>query len=962
MPKEAHLINDFSGGLNSLKDPRDIEDNQLSTLQNLSVDIPGLITGHKSASIIPNCAADEITTQSGLSVSPGTGIGSFETDLLSSAELLPKHASNDVSGAGTADYTLNWPDTNAGDVAGIFWPFHFLVAGDPSDIDTDQVLKDNNTSGFLFGARERVGSAYPIVSYILLCADAQMQADGNNPTPIDPNFPTTYPTEVGELIDLPKYFPIGSQISIKNIADNNTFEDEDNVVIDFSSNILNGIFTVGGHTDKMLIFLGNIFTGTVGYAWGSVTDHPDAFYHDGETSNQPWTSTRDNTYIGATGRMEGVKQAGDVFIVAANKETASVDTFSFRLSESGGSGWTSEAIVLNHGGVVYDAKVRYYAFNQSIRCCDTNPEDSTHIRWYGFIMREQFSNWGQEFPTDSHIPDTIIIGPGYFDESNDLSPPTNSTTTIFGEIPAAGTEGTGWSLNVLANDIDGWVGSIPIGNYEFGQTFIYDDNQESLVTKYIDETGAPQVYEHTVENKGIKIAINATGPYSSRVSGGRAYMREFESGTEWIMVADINISFGVRPTLTSDYIGWLKAVDSNPVFHYVYWIFQDDLATQIDYDLINGYSSDTPSISLGGQSERWGDAVISNGRVFIANIHRFSPITQMTTQYSDRIYYSEKNRYDVFPTHNFLELATGDSDYYEGIEAYADRLIGFKQNSLDIFNISSSVPAEWIPEDSRKHNGIRNPEASVNTIHGIFWVNKQGFFHYNGEEIIELSKERISRSDWIDFVNNSTILSYEKILDTIFIIENCESSGNVYKYNITNDSWSYHLNVFSNNGISNSIVNPNDGSLLYAANTDSESVVHFFTYKNVDQAVEDCKFITKDIDFGDPTTVKKIYAVYMTYKCNQDIADGDYINILRDGGSATALIGTGTATVTSLGDDETINENDPWIRGKWTYASGPFEVTTCKIRIDFDDDKTIFHCNDITIEYRVIENKRYTAS
>ena len=437
-------------------------------------------------------------------------------------------------------------------------------------------------------------------------------------------------------------------------------------------------------------------------------------------------------------------------------------------------------------------------------------------------------------------------------------------------------------------------------------------------------------------------------------------MRELESGTEWTMIADINISFGVRPTLTSDYIGWLKAPSSSPAYHYVYWIFQDDLATQVSYDIINGYSSDTPSISLGLQSERWGDAVISNGRVFIANIHRFSPITQMTTQYSDRIYYSEKNRYDVFPTHNFLELGTGDSDYYEGIEAYADRLIGFKQNSLDIFNISSSVPAEWIPEDSRKHNGIRHPEAVIQTVHGIFWVNKQGFFHYNGDEIIELSKERISRSDWIDFVNDFTILAYEKILDSVFIIENCESSGNVYKYNITNDSWSYHLNVFSNDGISNSIINPNDGSLLYASNT-TPGIINFFTYRNVDQPVADCKFITKDIDLDDPTTVKKIYAIYMTYKCNQDIAAGDYINIIRDAGTSNLLMGTGTSTVTSLGYDETIDENDPWLRGKWTHASGSFEATTFKISVDFNSDKTIFHCNDITVEYRVMENKRYTA-
>ena len=99
----------------------------------------------------------------------------------------------------------------------------------------------------------------------------------------------------------------------------------------------------------------------------------------------------------------------------------------------------------------------------------------------------------------------------------------------------------------------------------------------------------------------------------------------------------------------------------------------------------------------------------------------------------------------------------------------------------------------------------------------------------------------------------------------------------------------------------------------------------------------------------------------MTYKCNQDIAAGDYINIIRDAGTSNLLMGTGTSTVTSLGYDETIDENDPWLRGKWTHASGSFEATTFKISVDFNSDKTIFHCNDITVEYRVMENKRYTA-
>ena len=43
MPKQLYVINDFSGGINNKKDPRDIADNELSHIQNMSIDALGKI-------------------------------------------------------------------------------------------------------------------------------------------------------------------------------------------------------------------------------------------------------------------------------------------------------------------------------------------------------------------------------------------------------------------------------------------------------------------------------------------------------------------------------------------------------------------------------------------------------------------------------------------------------------------------------------------------------------------------------------------------------------------------------------------------------------------------------------------------------------------------------------------------------------------------------------------------------
>ena len=71
------------------------------------------------------------------------------------------------------------------------------------------------------------------------------------------------------------------------------------------------------------------------------------------------------------------------------------------------------------------------------------------------------------------------------------------------------------------------------------------------------------------------------------------------------------------------------------------------------------------------------------------------------TEFKDRIMYSMPNRYDTFPSFNFIEAAKGDADHYMAIESHADRLLAFKRNSMDIINISSPSDANWFLEDTK---------------------------------------------------------------------------------------------------------------------------------------------------------------------------------------------------------------------------------------------------------------------
>ena len=49
MPKQLYTLNNFSGGINSLKDPRDIASNELVQASNVSLENQGIIKSSGSS-------------------------------------------------------------------------------------------------------------------------------------------------------------------------------------------------------------------------------------------------------------------------------------------------------------------------------------------------------------------------------------------------------------------------------------------------------------------------------------------------------------------------------------------------------------------------------------------------------------------------------------------------------------------------------------------------------------------------------------------------------------------------------------------------------------------------------------------------------------------------------------------------------------------------------------------------
>ena len=80
MPKKLYQLNDFSGGLNTVKDIADIADNEVQTASNVMFNVYG---GVQPAYSMKNSTNNKITAYANdeiATVQPGYGLGYFETD------------------------------------------------------------------------------------------------------------------------------------------------------------------------------------------------------------------------------------------------------------------------------------------------------------------------------------------------------------------------------------------------------------------------------------------------------------------------------------------------------------------------------------------------------------------------------------------------------------------------------------------------------------------------------------------------------------------------------------------------------------------------------------------------------------------------------------------------------------------------------------------------------------------
>jgi len=524
--------------------------------------------------------------------------------------------------------------------------------------------------------------------------------------------------------------------------------------------------------------------------------------------------------------------------------------------------------------------------------------------------------------------------------------------------------GVGFNIGI---DDGTQAGEWEAGTYEFHQTFIYDGNQESIPVQMGNGASTIATFTHaSAGNLALQISVYADVAYSGRISGGRIYTRISGSDDDLTLLIDIDIVKGVKTTIDGEYTAWTYQTGKG--YYVVAPAGGNSMKPNLDtYNTINGYPPDVKFMSIGGMNELYKASVIAGRRAFIANVKTFG-FTGELERFGDRIVYSEAGKFDTFLPHNFIDVSKGDYGEYTALETYADRLLAFKHNLVHIINIANPNPANWYLEDTVKYYGVTFPFSVTKTEYGCAWVNEAGCFLYDGNRVRNLVEKKLgisasansAASAWYllgrgSINNKAAMIGYDAMSNSLIIMRNPRdsslNSNQAYIYDFDTGGWVFNNTIFTDSETITNFVTDWNNNLTVGINVTGDTAdANFFKYLPIPATSASQQLITRDIDFGQPGLTKKIYKVIVTYK--SDGAETTPFTYAIDGIQNFSGAGGGTFTG-NLADTS----------GVWdVVVLTPSSVISCQsIQIKFAPGTTgIFEINDITIEYRVLQEKAYS--
>jgi hypothetical protein len=502
------------------------------------------------------------------------------------------------------------------------------------------------------------------------------------------------------------------------------------------------------------------------------------------------------------------------------------------------------------------------------------------------------------------------------------------------------------------------------GLYSFHYSFLYDDEkQESLPFAFAD---VDSVNFSKVNVLGGSILFNfdayintfadPSGSYSfnKRIVGSRLYYK-LEENDSFYLIGELDfIDKGFKWFPEGNDLAYSMVNTSNASGNFlskscIIKGISPDSANIIDtFKNINGFDTQVKSLVC-----RYKTAVVHGRRCYVGNIKKDDVV------HSDRMIKSRVNKFDTFPSDmGVVDVAIRDGESIVKLEAFADRILQFKQKSLYIINVAENID---FLEDVYRNKGCEFSYHVVKTDYGITWFNKFGLYLFDGKSVTNLLEKDniklIDESDWETFITDggddtdmsSAHIGYVPNRRQILVKnENTE----LLIYDLLLRSWTKtgtnHIAILDSK-MTNFTLDSNQ-NLFYISGNSS----FIQTWDPTSSYSYDFKYTTKDIDFGQPSVRKKIHKVYITYKTN---ATTDVLVKYDTNGHTdyNLLFANGTNFTSNELVYDSGNANK-WITAELKPNTSSEANNINSFALQFTSDGTVpatFEINDITIVYRI---------
>jgi hypothetical protein len=440
---------------------------------------------------------------------------------------------------------------------------------------------------------------------------------------------------------------------------------------------------------------------------------------------------------------------------------------------------------------------------------------------------------------------------------------------------------------IVAQDTDetaiGWYGTGLA--WQGAMSYVYDDGQESPLL--IDTTTWSIAEEKKVKFKLRVCSSESTTIYMNpRLKGIKYYIKQNTSSdvksTSWMLAAvfEFSGSKGGRRAQDTTWNQW--TYDSGAGGTIKCWHAETDYFGAPP--LVKTFRTETGRAPDEATDAHYKCAVVANRRVYIGNVTHAGLVGDTQQRYPDRMLKSGLAggimMHDVFPGKGQLDLAINDGDEIIELAHFMGKILQFKKRAVYVINVAG---AQEYLESTHQYIGVSHKSQVITTASGIGWACKKGLMLYNGQSITNLIDGRLSVDDWQAFYSdgNNVTLGYDSNDAKVLIAKGAQKAAgdDMYIFDMKLKCF-----IFKSHGIarvegvedsyiSNMLTDFNGDVIWYnAVDADAdwatEEGSRMRGWDRLPQASSSFAYVTKDIDFGEPSTDKKIYKIYVTFRAD----------------------------------------------------------------------------------------------